>query len=613
MRAGGSARRLPRRGRPGAGARARRRWLPVAASLLAALVSACATLPGNSSVQDVRPASEPGGAGQANLQMIPLPPQPDWTSSEVVNGFLAALVSFDGNPQAVRRYLVGASSTWNPSPGVVILNQAPLVRETKSPNGSVGEQNALVTASSTQMAGLTANGQYLTEKPYQQVSYTFDLVNLGPGVGWRINAPTIPLLVTQQDFGSLYTPRNLYFLANSGQSLVPDPVFVPVRATSVDLANQLVSALLSGPAGWLSGTVTTAFPVSTEPPDVTIEAGTATVNLTGPAAALGETGRQQLLGQVFWTLTSPSYAPPIVQRVQLDVNGVVKASAGVGSSLRYTVPEPSPGSPLYVIGAHGAIDRGVASPDGSVSLSAAPVATGASGPFSRIAISPDGKYIAAITQSHNAVYYGPLGGGAKLTRWSEGGGYTSVSWDEQDNLWVAAPPTQVWLLPARGGADTVNNVTAVNLQTLQQSGESLSQFQIAPDGVRYAIIVNQPGGGSPKLQVGAIAYTNGGAVASQPQVTITAAGIADPTDVSWYDADNLTVLSGSPADPQVWEESVDNESWSSIATEPGAESVSAAGPGNPIIEGLAGGKLALIGGGEHTIDTNVGLDPTYPG
>jgi Lipoprotein LpqB beta-propeller domain/Sporulation and spore germination len=630
MPAGGSVR-PGRRGRPSR--RRSRRWLAAAGSLLAVLVSACATLPGNSSVQQVRVASRAGAPDQGTLQMIPVPPQPDWYSGQVVTGFLAALASFKSDPQVAREYLTGpGSSTWDPQPGVVVLSRPLSMQEVKSPNNSsAGLQNAnLIMATGTEVASLTSNGQYLTDDPAQSVSYAFNMLYFGPSVGWRISispqlhlsapaAPLIPLLITQQDFDSLYTPRNLYFLAASSHSLVPDPVLVPVQATSVDLARQLVSALRSSPAGWLETAVTTAFPVNTPPPQVTIAAGTATVNLSGAAAAVGKQALQQMLAQVLWTLTSSSsqQQQPIAQSVQLAVNGVVKASASApagccgpqGSIAGYVVPEPQRDAPLYTIAAHGVINQLTISPGGSLSISPATGEAGLRGPaLSRIAVSPDGRYIAAITQSGNAVYYGSLAS-AKLTEWSEGGGYTSVSWDDQDNLWVAGPPQQVWQLPLGGPP------TALSLQHVPQTQGALSQFQIAPDGVRYAIIVNQPDGKGPELQIGAITYTSGGAVASQPQVTI-GVGVSDPTDVSWYDANNLIVLSGSPADPQLWEVPVDNQqsSTSTLPTEPGAQSVSAAGPGNPIVEGLEGGRLALIGigGGEHTINTNVGLDPTYP-
>jgi hypothetical protein len=93
------------------------------------------------------------------------------------------------------------------------------------------------------------------------------------------------------------------------------------------------------------------------------------------------------------------------------------------------------------------------------------------------------------------------------------------------------------------------------------------------------------------------------------------AGIIDPTDLTWYDADNLIVLAGSRTDPQLWEVPVDSESSAPVVTAPGAQSVTAAGPGNRIVEGLANGRIALtsINGDETTIPGSFGLDPTYPG
>ena len=255
----------------------------------------------------------------------------------------------------------------------------------------------------------------------------------------------------------------------------------------------------------------------------------------------------------------------------------------------------------------GVIDKLTVGLHGSVQTGPAPGQAGLPGPaFSRIAVSPDGKYVAAITQSGGAVYYGPLTPTGKLTEWPEGGGYTSISWDTQDNLWISGPPQQVWRLQLNGVG------TALSLQSVSQ--DTLDDFQIAPDGVRYAIIVTPPGGHGAELQIGALTYRFGAAVADVPQLAI-GTSITNPKTVSWYDADDLIVLSGSRTDPQIWEVPVDNEAPTAVATEPGVQSVTAAGDDNPVVQGLAGGTLALPrpGGSEPPLQSNVGLAPTYPG
>ena len=55
------------------------------------------------------------------------------------------------------------------------------------------------------------------------------------------------LLLTQSDFQRVYQSRDLYFLTQSGDTLVPDPVFVPQQATNTELATGLVQALLQDP------------------------------------------------------------------------------------------------------------------------------------------------------------------------------------------------------------------------------------------------------------------------------------------------------------------------------------------------------------------------------
>ena len=110
------------------------------------------------------------------------------------------------------------------------------------------EDQAGVKVTGLPVATLTDTGQYLVSSGSSSQSYDFNLLKINGQ--WRIDTlPTSQLLLTQADFERVYQPRDLYFLAQSGRTLVPDPVFVPQQATNTELATGLVKALLQDPEG----------------------------------------------------------------------------------------------------------------------------------------------------------------------------------------------------------------------------------------------------------------------------------------------------------------------------------------------------------------------------
>ena len=83
--------------------------------------------------------------------------------------------------------------------------------------------------------------------------------------------------------------------------------------------------------------------------------------------------------------------------------------------------------------------------------------------------------------------------------------------------------------------------------------DEVTQFRVAPDGVRAAMIVrgtfdNNPGS---QVQLAAITRSSGSASVGPP-VTIGSA-IADPEAVSWFGTDDVIVLNGSSSGAQLQE------------------------------------------------------------
>jgi len=585
-------------------------WRAAAAAGVAALaLSACAAVPDSGPVQagSVALATSGQGPGQDYLQLIAAPPKRGWGPLEIVKGFLVACASFANNHAVARQYLVpSVRDSWNPGWAVTVVSGTPRLAPPVKVAHQAGPypQTEKVKATGEILATLTANGQY--EGALGSRTYPFYLVQVHGE--WRIEDPPPQLLLPEPDFKRVYAPRNLYFLVGLTQALVPDPVFVPQQATYVDLANKLVTALLSEPQGWLANAVSTAFPTGTVLlRKVTIAGGTATIDIGGSAAGASSDVLGQMTSQLVWTLAGPSYAQSGIQSVDLEINGRLRQAVGLPNGRpSLSPPAARSGTPLYAVAANGGVQKltGSSRPGGNVPGPAGK----ASAHLVTIAVSPDGQYVAGLTRSGRGVYYGQLRANARLSRWKPSGTrFTSVSWDASDELWVAGP-AGVWMVRP------ISSPSGSAVPLALPPGDVVSQLRVAPDGVRVAMIVRNPGSPGSQLQLAAIRHVLGGGVLLGPTEVI-GDDVRNPTALTWYDADHLIALYQPPGGPELREVPVNGGSSKPLVIAPKMQSISAAGPYNPLAAGLAGGHLALTPSldGTWTTGTGVDLSPTYPG
>jgi hypothetical protein len=591
-----------------------------AAGAAALLLCACATVPDSGPIQAGKVALAVGGQNPGYPQLIPVPPKPGWTAVQVVKGFLAACASFANNHAVARQYLDPAKRhTWKPGWAVTVVG-APRVGQAIRFAHNVGlpnNQGEKVPVTGEELATLSDTGQYRFTTGSS--TYSFRLFRVAGE--WRIDNPPSRLLLTESDFKRVYTPRNLYYVASAAQKLVPDPVFVPLQATSAILANKLVTALLHPPEGWLAGGVSTAFPTGAKLLRATLNDGTATINLGGAAVHAPEAQLSYMTSQLVWTLAGHSYGPSAVQSVELEINGHPLEINGhprqpaslSGSPLALSVPEAPADQPLYSLAATGVVQEQTRS---------APVPVpGEAGEgrvhLASIAVSPpapDGaRYVAGFTASRDVVYYGPIRRDGRLSTWSvPRGEVTSLSWDVRGNLWVATP-NAVWMLPPPGHS---GKRRAVQLGLGLSLGSVVSQLRVAPDGVRVAMIVREPGRPGQHLLLAAIGTTPpGGAPALGNAVSIGSGLPHPPTQLTWYDADHLIVLSRSQTTGQLWEVPVNGGSSTALVSDSATRTITAAGPANPMAAGLGHGQLSLESNlnGRWVPQGGTAGSPAYPG
>jgi hypothetical protein len=587
----------------------------VATAAVAAAVAAggCATVPTSGAVQQVGSAVQAGVSQQQDYpQPIPEGPAPGWSAEQIVTGFLAASASFANDHEVAREYLdPTAQHTWRPGWAVTVVSSPttyPVASLPKQyPAGQPGG-HAGVIVTGLRVATLTGTGQSLLSSGSPKQKFLFSLIKINGQ--WRISTPPPNLLLTQADFQRVYQPRNLYFLAGSGRTLVPDPVFVPQQDTNTRLATGLVTGLLQDPKGWLHGAATTGFPQNSDLiGQVKINGPNATVDLGGKAATANRRQQEKMAAQLAWTLAS---GPTAIQAVELEVNGRPLQITGSQYQLLQTyhswVPTPSAGSRLYFIGSSGTVKAlsGVGQP-GPGQPGRVTTVTGAAGtpgvPSLRsIAVSPDGRWIAGISAGGKVVYAWDFTRHAPPREWhSESGNCTSLSWDSQGDLWIAAE-SGLWMM-APGNS---NGAEPVSLPPK----DVVNEFRVAPDGVRAVMIVN-----GTQLQLVAIAHS--GASASLGDAVTIGPGITYPEALTWYDANNIIVLTGSPSGSQLEKVPLNDGQPTPIASEGNIVSVTATSPGGSspdIAVGLSDGEImvsANLGAFENTRAT--GQAPVYPG
>jgi hypothetical protein len=582
------------------------RWRGVAAAVVAALLlSACATVPDSGPVQAGKVAATTSGQGQGYLQLIPMLPKASWTPKQVVLGFLTASASFANGHAVARAYLdPGVREKWKPGWAVTVVRGALKVRQhTINPRqAGIPNQMASVKATGEKLATLTDNGQYIVTTGSN--TYKFKLSKIAGR--WVIENPPPRLLLTELAFKQVYAPRNLYYVASPAHALVPDPVFAPLQATSANLAYELVTALLQKPRGLLAGGVSTRFPSGTKLLRVAVNDGTAVIDLGGSAARAPQAWLSDMTSQLVWTLAGAPSGQSAIQSVQLQINGHPRRTASLtGGQVHQnppglSVPEAGPDTPLYWVNAGGAVQK-LTPPDSAVHSVPGEAGEGRVH-LNTIAVSYDEKYVAGVSPSRKVVYYGSIQRGARLTRWRvQGAGVTSLSWDRRDELWVSSPG-RVWILRA-GGQPVAPGL----------GGAVVSQLRVAPDGVRVAMIVQGPGPHGSHLELRAINRSSDGSP-YLPQSVSIGTNVPDPTQLTWYDANNLIVLSGPPTHPQLYEVPVNGSSSDALATYQGTQSITAAGPAVPMAAGLADGRLALESNLNGTWTPHAGAagSPAYP-
>ncbi len=588
----------------------------LAALFIAALAAGCVSVPTGGPVQSYPVTQGTGAPNQPNAQFEPQRPGPGWSPQQIVQGFLAASASFGNYSQVALQYLTPQEQeVWNhPTWSAVVYKDGPDVANPVYPTAAKTAKTATVRITGTIQATLQGNGSYSVPSTSAPGSSSdapppFQL-SKEPDGQWRISAVpsedgTPEVLLTSDSFANDYQLRNLYFFDPTGSNLVPDPIYVPLRAPG-DLMNGLVQDLITPPKDWLSGGATkTALPVGTKIIDVTVGGVTAFVNLTGSIAkdGLNDALMEQVSSQLLWTL-SGSGQNGAVQSVEVKLNGHPWSPPGsqenpVQQKSQSEKAPPTGASPVYYYldSAGYLMSRQGAGKPEQVEL----IGTG----YTQLAVSPDGRYLAALRGS--TLYTGLIGDGLE----KRGTGYATMSWDYSDNLWTAQGGQvimyRVTVTVRKPLGPLVPVTVSVNNPPTKDVGIAFTALRVAPDGVRVALVIENG-----ELTFGAISGQQG----QNPQITLSEVKLTPPTGteftgLTWYGPDNVITLARQG--PAATEYSVSGGYSTPIPVEPGMETITAS-LGNLLIAGLTDGSIVADNSltGVWT-RLGSGVAPAYPG
>lgn len=558
------------------------------ALLVAALAATgCVSMPTGGPVQPTPVSQGTNAQNQSSVQIQPQPPGANWGPQQIVEGFLTASASYGSYPQVADAYLTPEEQqSWNPSWSAVVYKTGPTPSAPVYPTAAKSPTRATVAITGTVQANLEY-GTYSYSEPSSTQgdsadTESFSLVKLGGQ--WRISDAPGQLLLTSNAFGIDYQLRNLYFFDPLTKFLVPDQVYVPVRARP-GVMDGLVNDLIAPPSDWLSGGATrTAFPKQTKVTSVTLDGVTPVVSLTG--TAIGKAGNDvmaQISAQLLWTLSSVQSCSTGqgVQSVEVIVNGTQWIPPNGGdSAVQHTSqwhPACGQSRNFYYV----ASDGYLTSRSGAGSKPVAKIGTG----YSQVAVSTDGRYLAAL---RGTTLYTGLVGGPLADR---GTGFLAVSWDVNDNLWASASEGNQ-IVMFRSTRNPQQPLTAGVAAQVALSAP-VTALQVAPDGVRVAMVMGS------ELNFGAIAKSQ--SPSQSLSITLSLVQETPPTQgqsssvaaafksLTWYGSDNVIAL--SEPGPALTEYPVSGApSPTPIQAVPGMQTI-AASWGQPLVTSLSNGQL----------------------
>ncbi|MGQ1796754.1 LpqB family beta-propeller domain-containing protein [Kocuria oceani] len=248
----------------------RRRATTAAALCLAVALGGCGAIPRSGPVH--RHAEPTRTTAEPTYDVAPAGPQDGAAPEQVIRGFLAAGTGVGDDYSVAREYLTPElAATWHPDARTIVHRGEPSL----VPRLEENEYRM-----SLEVAAVVDGTGVIERKPAGAAEVLdFDVVQVDGQ--WRISDAPDATVLTATDFEEIFEPHQLYFADTDESNFVADPRWFPDRTP---VSTSIVRGLLGGPAPYLRGAVSTAFPAGTTLAGsaVPVRNGTATVELSVP-------------------------------------------------------------------------------------------------------------------------------------------------------------------------------------------------------------------------------------------------------------------------------------------------------------------------------------------
>ena len=448
----------------------RRLAVALAAALLPALAACGVGMPTHGDVVTAGPA--PQATRVPGISIDPRPPQRGASPTEIVQGFLDAMLATPTQTRSAQQFLTqGARTSWDPGHATLVYGEKGVPRGA-SADVSIDLANAY---------RLDSRGAWLGRVPAAGRRLSFRLAQ--EDGEWRIASAPNALIVPVSWYEARFVQLSLYFFDPSGRVLVPEPVFVP---RGNQLATTLVRDLVAGPPPELTGVARSFLPPGVgEGLSVPVSAdGTADIALTSGPDEPGQQTAQALTlltAQLGWTLRQD----PTVTSIRLSIGGRVIQLPGGRS--RFSVsdgPEYDPAgyqtsAQMFGLDDHGRLVSGqpphlmpVAGPFGARAVG-----------LRAVAVDLDGERAAGVTTDGTEIRVSPVRNGSTVRTVATGADLLRPAWDVAGRLWVVDRTV--------GGARVSYVDSGGNRHPLQVpgvSGSDVVRFLVSRDGSRLIAV-----------------------------------------------------------------------------------------------------------------------------
>ena len=483
--------------------------MSVLSVVLATVLAGCGSIPTAGPVGTLEPSERSGGE-QSYTFDVP-GPSPGDSPETIVRGFLAAGVSSQDDWAVARSFLTAEKAPeWNPTHEVIVTDSTPEVKRS-------GEGASAMEANPRVLRTIDAYGVKTDAENPKPRNLKFEV--LKENGEWRISKVPDGVVVESQLFQRAYEPVELAFYNPQFTAVVPD---VRWFARRQGMATAVVTALLHGPAPYLEGSVSSAFPRDAKlaRQAVPVQDGMAQVDVPeGVVAGADDRQRSLMMRQLDLSLNELSS----VNQVSMSVDQQeLKVSADAERNPPVVEAEVSD----KLVGLQNDLLVRVRDSNSTLIETDSTLGPGLSSPTMQP--EDDTKYAVLAAQQTRLLAVD----GEKRTykELASGPVMTAPSMDSFGWVWTSDPEGVV-------AYDSSNGKT-VRMKLDMKPNTSVTSVRVSPDGARLAFTLTDADG--ERLQVSGIQRTKTDrpvALASPLRLKTT----VNPTRVQWIGAADLVV------------------------------------------------------------------------